>query len=104
MALKACCSASERRAQVRAIAALGLPTHSEGRDYNYWFLADCFLPKLFLSGGHDQYAPATQLAQVAASAAEPKRLLLIPGADHFFTGQLDAMQQALGGWLKEQLQ
>jgi len=38
------------------------------------------------------------------SAAEPKRLLLIPGADHFFTGELLAMQQALSGWLKEQLQ
>jgi hypothetical protein len=104
MALKACCDPSERRAQIRAVAALGLPTQAEGRDYNYGILADCTLPKLFLSGDHDQYAPATQLAQLVDSAAAPKRLLLIPGADHFFTGQLDAMQQALGGWLKEQLQ
>jgi alpha/beta superfamily hydrolase len=43
------------------------------------------------------------LTQVAASAAEPKRLILIPGADHFFTDQLEAMQRALAGWLKEQL-
>jgi alpha/beta superfamily hydrolase len=58
---------------------------------------------LFLSGDHDQYAPAAQLAHVVDSAAEPKRLLFIPGADHFFTGQLEPMQQALGNWLKEQL-
>ena len=32
---------------------------------------------------------------MAAAAAEPKRLLLLPGADHFFTGQLAPMQQAL---------
>jgi alpha/beta superfamily hydrolase len=44
------------------------------------------------------------LAHVVDSAAEPKRLLLISGADHFFTGQLESMQEALGGWLKEQLQ
>jgi len=108
MALKACCSAGEHRAQVRAqvraIAALGLPTQAEGREYTYRFLADCTYPKLFLSGDHDQYAPATHLAQVVDFAAAPKRLLFIPGADHFFTGQLDAMQQALDGWLKEQLQ
>ena len=104
MALKACCGPDQPRAQIRAVAALGLPTQAEGRDYKYRFLADCPFPKLFLSGDHDQYAPATQLAQEVDSAAEPKRLLLVPGADHFFTGQLDAMQQALDGWLKEQMQ
>ena len=97
MALNACCG----HKQVSAFAALGLPTHAEGRDYGYPFLATCTFPKLFLSGDHDQYAPAEQLARVAASAAEPKRLLLLPGADHFFTGQLEPMQQALNGWLKE---
>jgi hypothetical protein len=40
---------------------------------------------------------------LTGSVAEPKRLLLIPGADHFFTGHLESMQQALVGWLKEQL-
>jgi alpha/beta superfamily hydrolase len=104
MALKACCNPGEYRDRIRAVAALGLPTQAEGRDYKYRFLADCTFPKLFLSGDHDQYATATQLARVVDSAAESKRLLLIPGADHFFTGQLDAMQQALDGWLKEQLQ
>jgi alpha/beta superfamily hydrolase len=99
MALSACCG----RKQVSKLVALGLPTHAEGRDYIYPFLPSCTLPKLFLSGDRDQYAPATELARVTASAAEPKRLLLIPGADHFFTGQLEPMQQALAGWLKEQL-
>ncbi len=88
MALSACCG----RRPVRALAALGLPTHAEGHDYRYRFLADCNLPKLFLSGDRDQYAPAAQLAQVAASASEPKRLVLLPGADHFFAGQLEPMQ------------
>jgi alpha/beta superfamily hydrolase len=103
MALRACCDPSQSRASVRALAALGLPTEAEGRHYHYSFLAHCTLPKLFLSGDRDQYAPATQLARIVDSAAQPKRLLLIPGAGHFFTGQLEAMQQALSGWLKEHL-
>lgn len=103
MALLACCNHGRNRKSVRAAAALGLPTQAEGRNYSYSFLSSCTLPKLFLSGDHDQYAPSTQLAHVVDSAAGPKRLLFIPGADHFFTGHLEPMQQALGGWLKEQL-
>jgi alpha/beta superfamily hydrolase len=100
--LRACCARGNTR-EIRALAALGLPTHANKNDYHYPCLNNCNLPKLFLSGDHDQFASPTQLAQVVDSAAEPKRLLLIPGADHFFTGQLDPMQQALAGWLKEQL-
>ena len=44
-----------------------------------------------------------QLVQLVAVAAEPKRLVLLPRADHFFTGQLEPMQSSLTGWLKEQL-
>src|ERR1700722_15241155 len=76
---------------VKALIALGLPTAAEGRNYSYRFLADCTTAKLFLSGDHDQYAPATQLAHVVDSVPAPKRLLLIGGADHFFTGQLNQM-------------
>jgi alpha/beta superfamily hydrolase len=103
MTLRACCNRSNSRKPVRAIAALGLPTHANGKDYHYPCLSDCAVPKLFLSGDHDQFAPGQQLAQIVDSAAEPKRLFFIPGADHFFTGLLQPMQQALAGWVKEQL-
>jgi alpha/beta superfamily hydrolase len=111
MALRACCGQaqvdnrvpSSPSPNVRALIALGLPTQVDGRNYDFSFLAHCNLPKLFLSGDHDQFAPSAQWAQVAGSAAEPKRLVLLPGADHFFTGQLNPMQNALSGWLKEQM-
>jgi alpha/beta superfamily hydrolase len=100
MALHACCGrGGEGKSAVRAIAALGLPTHAEGRDYHYSFLKDCGVPKLFLSGDRDQYAPSASLEQVVATAAEPKQLLFVPAADHFFAGQLEPMQRALAGWL-----
>ena len=46
---------------VRALVALGLPTHGRGPAYHYSFLPDLTLPKLFLSGDHDQFAPAAEL-------------------------------------------
>ncbi|MDR3740324.1 MAG: alpha/beta hydrolase [Terracidiphilus sp.] len=103
MALRAFCLPGTTHRDVRALIALGLPTTAQGPAYNYSFLRSLTTPKLFLSGDRDQFAPAEQLTQVADSAAEPKRLIFIPGADHFFTDQLEAMQGALAGWLKEQL-
>ena len=99
MALKAC---TQTGADVRAVAALGLPTYAEGHTYRYSFLKDLRMPKLFLSGDHDQYAPRAELDAIVADATDPKKLVLVPGADHFFSGQLEVMQAQLTGWLKEQ--
>jgi alpha/beta superfamily hydrolase len=108
MALWACCgpeqaSLKQGSRNVRAAVALGLPTEADGHAYHYRFLHEAKLSKLFLSGDRDEFAPAVQLAEVADSAAEPKRLLFVAGADHFFTGHLETMQQMLAGWLKEQV-
>jgi alpha/beta superfamily hydrolase len=97
MGLKACCTYPG----IHGFAALGLPTHAEGRAYTYPYLQSCTFPKLFLSGNRDQFAPASQLRSVAESVPEPKQLILIDQADHFFTGHLPAMQAALGQWLRE---
>ena len=109
MALRACCALQSRNAgsrrapEVRALIALALPTQADGPAYRYSFPRNLTASKLFLSGDRDEFAPAAQLVEVAASAVEPKRLILLHGADHFFTGHLAAMQQAMAEWLKEQL-
>lgn len=106
MALRACCDGNRgtrSSAKTRALVALGLPIRAEGRHYNYSFLHSCSLPKLFLSGDCDEYAPAADMQRVAATTAEPKKLVLLPSADHFFAGRLEAMQNTLVHWLKEQL-
>ena len=105
MALHAACSpGGEGNSPLRALVALGLPIQADGRDYNYSFLKDCSIPKLFLSGERDQYATVASLIQVVAEVPEPKRLVFVPAADHFFSGQLQPMQHALATWLKEQIQ
>ena len=103
MALWACCGPQKSTRDIRRVIALGLPTHADGRDYHYRFLQEASLPKLFLSGDRDEFGPAGQLAEVVESAAAPRKLVLIPDADHFFTGRLEAMQHALASWLKEQV-
>jgi hypothetical protein len=104
MALSAACApAHTGKDDLRALAALGLPLLASGRHYAYPSLPECPLPKLFLSGDRDQYGPPSELESVVRDAAPPRRLLFIPRADHFFTGQLEPMQAALSGWLKESL-
>jgi len=104
MALAACCNPSQEHRKISAIAALGLPTEAEGHKYLYPFLANCTIPKLFLNGDLDPFAPTEALARVISAAAAPKRQVLFAGADHFFTGQLEPMQSTLAGWMKEQQQ
>jgi len=106
IALDACCrsESAQDAADIRAFAALGLPVRSGAlgsKTYDYSFLADCTIPKLFLSGDRDRYTSTTELIQVAAAAAPPSQVALVPGADHFFTGHLENMQTTLSGWLKE---
>ena len=96
--------------RVKGLIALGLPAHAEGRDYTYAFLSHCTRPKLFISGDHDGYGPRPHMEAVFAAAAEPKRLVWIEGAEHFFQGtaespapKLGQMQGEIARWLEEEL-
>jgi uncharacterized protein len=100
MAVRAACG---HGATVHALALLGLPVNA-GKSYVFPELDTCALPKLFLSGDGDPFASPAKLGQVAEQSAEPRQLALIAGADHFFSGRLQEMQDALAAWLKEQLQ
>ncbi|MEO7028709.1 MAG: alpha/beta family hydrolase [Acidobacteriaceae bacterium] len=103
--LRACCG----DARVRGLVALGLPVQAACRDYTYNFLPACRAPKLFVSGDHDQFSPRGVLESTLASAPEPKRIVWIEGADHFFAGtpespasKLEVMQTAIRQWLGDQ--
>ena len=90
--------------RVKALISLGTPVAAEGRFYSYSYLAKCSLPKLFLSGDHDEYAPKEMLEKLMVEVAEPKRFELIEGADHFFAGHLDEMRAAIERWIREVIQ
>jgi alpha/beta superfamily hydrolase len=101
--LRACCGDPH----VEGLIGLGLPVRAAGRDYTYEFLLECGgVPKLFVSGDHDEFSPRGVLEAVLVSAAEPKRIVWVEGADHFFAGtaqspdsKLDVMSGAIRAWL-----
>jgi alpha/beta superfamily hydrolase len=87
--------------RVVGLISLGTPVSAEGRIYTYKFLANCTRPKLFLSGAQDQFGPEKNLREMFAMAAEPKQLVLIEGAQHFFEGHLSEMQSAIHDWVRQ---
>ena len=87
-------------ARVDTLISLGTPVQAEDRAYKYDFLRECIKPKLFVSGGRDQYGPRAELERVVAAAAEPKQLVLIEGADHFFDSRLHELRDAISTWIR----
>ncbi|HZZ15476.1 MAG TPA: alpha/beta fold hydrolase [Candidatus Sulfotelmatobacter sp.] len=95
--------------RVKALIGVGVPAVpvADGaetpRKYTFEFLGDCGKPKLFVSGGRDHFGPRVQLEALVASAAEPKKLVVIDGADHFFEGRLQELRETIEGWVRETL-
>ena len=82
-------------ARVRAIFVLGFPATMVPDPE---FLHRCAPPRLFVQGERDVYAPAATIRSIVDPLPEPKSLTVVPEADHFFAGQLDALQEAISSW------
>lgn len=93
--------------RVEALIAVGTPVApvaadtEEPRVYAFDFLKECHKPKLFISGVRDQFGPRAKLESLIASVPEPKKLVLIEGADHFFEGRLREMREGIESWVRE---
>ena len=91
--------------RVKAVIGLGVPVRPvDERSYDLNFLAACRKPKLFVSGSRDQFGPRVQLDEMVQMAAEPKTLVIIDSADHFFEGRLREMRDAVEQWVRENIQ
>lgn len=88
--------------RVKAAIGLGIPVvPADERAYEFDFLRACHKPKLLVSGARDQFGPREQLDRLAASLPEPKKLVVIEGADHFFEGRLRELREAIEAWIRE---
>jgi alpha/beta superfamily hydrolase len=85
--------------RVVALVAVGLPMTVEDREYSYGFLQRCTKPKLFVSGGLDQFGPRAQLEALVAHLPEPKQLTLVNQAGHFFEGHTHELRQTIERWV-----
>jgi alpha/beta superfamily hydrolase len=93
--------------RVDAVIGLGVPVapvaadNEDPRVYTFEFLHDCAKPKLFVSGARDQFGPRAKLEALVGSVPEPKKLVIVEGADHFFEGRLHELRNAVESWIKE---
>ncbi len=77
--------------RVTHLVGLGTPT---GR-FPFDRLSDVTKPKLFIQGDNDEYGAVDLLRDKLKTVGEPWELVVIEGADHFFTHRLDELEQAI---------
>ncbi len=82
--------------RVAGLIGLGLPVNNSDLSY----LRSCAKPKLIIQGSNDQYGSRERLQALFDTIEEPKKLVFVDGADHFFTDKLDRVTAAIDNWLK----
>jgi alpha/beta superfamily hydrolase len=58
------------------------------------YLETCAVPKIFIQSTHDEFSPRHDFERVYQRFAEPKRVVWIEAADHFFAGALQQVEAA----------
>jgi alpha/beta superfamily hydrolase len=66
------------------------------------FLLTVSKPKLLISGDRDNYSPIPSLQSLFAKLPEPKALVTVQGADHFFWGQEEEVAKAAVEFLRKE--
>jgi alpha/beta superfamily hydrolase len=78
--------------RVRAFIGVGVPLASQRDDPP----PRPAVPALFVTGSEDVHGPPAPLEEWAAGVGS---IVIVPGADHFLEGKLDALEAALGEFL-----
>jgi len=84
-------------ARVAELIGLGIPVNI----FDMAFLQACQKPKLIIHGGNDQFGQPQIVVELFAALPEPKRLVIVEGADHFFIGHLTELRAAIEAWFDE---
>jgi uncharacterized protein len=84
--------------RARALFALGFPA-SMVADRS--FLDGCRKPRLFVQGANDAFGGEQEVRALVQGLPPPRTLVVVPESDHFFTGRLDALQEAVRAWAAE---
>jgi hypothetical protein len=82
---------------------IGIGTPLKKYDFN--FLASCRKPLLLVHGEHDEFGEVGRLRKLVTELEKsvPVRLVVIPGAGHFFDSKLDELKRVITEWTNEQL-
>ena len=81
---------------VRAIFLIGTPVNK----YDFGYLRHCEKPMLFLHGTQDEHGDVAKLEKLVPLVRNAESVV-VTGADHFFTKQLDAVEETMRNWARE---
>jgi len=82
--------------EVDAIFLIGTPVNK----YDFGHLRHCEKPILFLHGTDDEYGDVEKLERLGESVRNAESVI-VTGADHFFSKQLDAVDETIRQWAEE---
>ena len=82
--------------EVDAIFLIGTPVNK----YDFGHLRHCEKPILFLHGTDDEYGDVEKLETLGESVRNAESVI-VTGADHFFSKQLDAVDETIRQWAEE---
>jgi alpha/beta superfamily hydrolase len=81
---------------VDAVFLIGTPVNK----YDFGYLASCEKPMLILHGTADEHGDVNKLEKVVQHIRNAESVI-VTGADHFFTKQLDAVDETVRAWAEE---
>ena len=85
--------------KVDAIFLIGTPVNK----YDFGYLRQCDKPMLFLHGTQDEHGDVEKLEKLVQQVPNVQSVI-ITGADHFFTKELDAVEETMRTWAEEILE
>lgn len=83
--------------RVKLMIGIGTPVNFVNMD----FLRDCLKPRLFIHGTVDRLISVEKVEELCAVLPEPKKLVKIEDADHFFTGKLKELSEIVKSLTEE---
>jgi hypothetical protein len=81
------------------LIALGFPVNNS----DVSFIFECRKPKLFIHGSNDEHGDVRKVKELMPSLPGENRLVIVERVDHFFTGKLRTVDQAITTWLVERV-
>lgn len=84
------------RPDVDAVFLIGTPVNK----YDFGYLRHCEKPMLILHGTQDEHGDVQKLEKVVQGIRNAETVI-VTGADHFFTKQIEAVEETIRGWAEE---
>lgn len=84
---------------VDAMFLIGTPVNK----YDFGYLRHCEKPMLFLHGTNDEHGDVSKVESLVQSVRNAESVI-VTGADHFFSKQIEVVEETLRAWAEELLE